>query len=34
MFHTSIGGMNLFGMFSERLAKRIGYKEFTKIWEL
>jgi hypothetical protein len=31
MFQTSIGGKNLFGLFSERPPKRMGYKEFGKI---
>jgi predicted component of viral defense system (DUF524 family) len=31
MYQAVIGGMNFFGLFSERLAKRMGYKEFSQI---
>jgi hypothetical protein len=31
MYHASIGGMNFFGLLSERLAKRMRYKEFSEI---
>jgi hypothetical protein len=30
MYQASIGGMNFFGLFSERLAKRMRYKEFSE----
>jgi hypothetical protein len=31
MFQTSIGSKNFFGLFFERPAKRLRYKEFGKI---
>jgi len=31
MYQASIGGTNFFGLFSERLAKRMRYKEFSEI---
>jgi hypothetical protein len=34
MYQASIGGMNFFGLFSERLAKRKRYKEFGEIHKM
>jgi hypothetical protein len=31
MYQASIGGMNFFGLSSERAAKRMRYKEFSEI---
>jgi hypothetical protein len=34
MYQASIGGMNIFGLFSERLAKRMRYKDFGEIQKI
>jgi hypothetical protein len=34
MYQASIGGMNFFGLSSERLAKRKRYKDFGEIRKL
>jgi hypothetical protein len=31
MYQASIGGMNFFGLYSERPPKRMRYKEFSEI---